>query len=111
MRRRRTSRQSDLSTHDQIKSSSSSRNRQRRSRLLESLERREERLRRNSQSMTSRRTQSTRDQIDSMSSRNFLSISEQTEIVQIDVNTILTNKDVQWQTALDVYIVCYGKII
>ena len=90
----RSRRQSNLSTHDQIESSSSSRNRQRRSRLLESLERREDRLRRNSQSMRSRRRRSTqsdlliRDQIDSMSSRSFLSTheNEQTEIIQIDVN-------------------------
>ena len=88
----RTSRQSDLSTHDQIESSSSSRNRQRHSTLLESLERREESLR---QSMRSRRRRSTqsnlliRNQIDSMSSRSFLSTheNEQTENVQIDVNT------------------------
>ena len=44
--RKRISRQSDLSTHDQIEYSSSSRNRQRRLlRLLESLDRRENRLR------------------------------------------------------------------
>ena len=34
----------------------------------------------------------TRDQIDSMSSRNFLSTHEN-EIVQIDVNTILTKQE------------------
>ena len=90
----RRRRQSNLSTHDQIESSSSSRNRQRRSRLLQSLERREDRLRRNSQSMKSRRSRSTQsdllihDQIDSMSSTNFLSThaNEQTANVHIDVN-------------------------